>query len=440
MPRARAARAIAAVIGNGVTLDEALERAGGQLAGRDRALLREIAFGVCRRYFELDALLAQLMERPLKSRDADVRALLLVGLYQLRHMRVPDHAAINETVAASRELGKPWARGLVNAVLRAYQARADGLDAALSPAQRAAHPAWLLRALERAWPEQLPDILAANNAAPPMTLRVNVARTDREAWLASARAAGIAARPCAFAADGVVLAEALDVTQLPGFGEGLVSVQDEGAQLAAGLLGGADGERILDACAAPGGKACHLLERHPGVTLLALDASAARLERVRQNLQRLQLHATLVCGDAADAGAWWDGRPFDRILVDAPCSGTGVIRRHPDIHILRSAAQVTEAAALQLAILRGLWPCLKPGGTLLYSTCSVLPEENEATVAAFLAATRDAQEEPLDSGCGLARSHGRQLLPTVSEHDGFFYARLRKLGTPSPPPERRQPA
>lgn len=431
MPRARAARAIAAVIGNGMTLDEALERATGPLEGRDRALAREIGFGVCRRYFELDALLAQLMERPLKSRDADVRALLLVGLYQLRHMRVPDHAAVSETVAASKPLGKPWARGLVNAVLRAYQARVDQLDAALTTAQRAAHPPWLLQALERAWPEQLGDILAADNAVPPMTLRVNAARTTREAWLATAREAGIEARACAFAADGVVLAEPLDVAQLPGFAEGLVSVQDEGAQLAAALLGCADGERILDACAAPGGKACHLLERHPGIALVALDSSAPRLERVQQNLQRLQLEATLACGDAADPGAWWDGRPFDRILVDAPCSGTGVIRRHPDIRILRTAAQIREAAALQLAILRGLWQCLKPGGTLLYSTCSVLPQENEATIAAFLAATPQAREERLDIDCGIARSHGRQLLPTVGEHDGFFYARLRKPGASS---------
>ena len=434
MPRTRAARAIAAVIGNGITLDEALDRSTGPLTGRDRALAREIAFGVCRRYFELDALLAQLMERPLKSRDADVRALLLVGLYQLRHMRVPDHAAVSETVAASKQLNKPWARGLVNAVLRAYQARVEQLDAALTPAQRAAHPPWLVQALERAWPEQLADILAANNAAPPMTLRVNAARTTREAWLATAREAGIEARACAFAADGVVLAEPLDVTQLPGFAEGLVSVQDEGAQLAAPLLDGNDGERILDACAAPGGKACHLLERHAGITLVALDSSAPRLERVRQNLQRLQLEATLACGDAADPDAWWDGSPFDRILVDAPCSGTGVIRRHPDIRILRTAAQIKEAAALQLAILRGLWQCLKPGGTLLYSTCSVLPQENEATIAAFLAATPDAQEELLDIDCGIARSHGRQLLPTVSEHDGFYYARLRKPGASSSTP------
>ncbi len=208
MPRTRAARAIAAVIGNGITLDEALDRSTGPLTGRDRALAREIAFGVCRRYFELDALLAQLMERPLKSRDADVRALLLVGLYQLRHMRVPDHAAVSETVAASKQLDKPWARGLVNAVLRAYQARVEQLDAALTPAQRVAHPPWLVQALERAWPAQLADILAANNAAPPMTLRVNAARTTREAWLATAREAGIEARACAFAADGVVLAEA----------------------------------------------------------------------------------------------------------------------------------------------------------------------------------------------------------------------------------------
>lgn len=428
MPRAQAARAVAAVTGRGITLDEALLQTTGKLQGRDRALAREMAFGVCRRYFELDALLKQLLQRPLKARDEDVRALLLVGLYQLRHMRVPDHAAVSATVAASVELGKPWARGLTNAVLRACQARGAELWEKLDAAQRVAHPRWLLRALEQAWPAQLDELLAANNASPPMTLRVNAARTTRAAWLAQADASGVAARPCRWSPDGAVLAQPMDVALLPGFTAGLVSVQDEGAQLAAALLECAAGERVLDACAAPGGKACHLLEMHPDLALFALDNSPQRLERVQQNLTRLGLAATLLCADAADPAAWWDGRFFDRILVDAPCSGTGVIRRHPDIRILRNREQVREAAAVQRAMLRGLWQCLRPGGTLLYVTCSVLPEENEHTVAAFLAETPDAREVPLTVDWGIPCTHGRQLLPSVQEHDGFFYARLCRTG------------
>ncbi len=428
MPRVRAARAIAAVITGESTLDEALERHAARLEGRDRALAREIAFGVCRRYFELDALLAQLLQRPLKARDADLRALLLAGLYQLRHLRVPDHAAVSESVAACVTLGKGWARGLVNAVLRAHQARRAELEARLDEAERLAHPRWLIDALRADWPADWEAIVAANNAAPPLTLRVNAARTSRAQWLAEAEAVGIVAHPCALAEDGVTLAEASEVARIPGFADGLVSVQDEGAQLAATLLGCGGGQRVLDACAAPGGKACHLLERHPALRLGALDASAARLERVRQNLARLALEATLLHGDAADPAAWWDGEPFAHILVDAPCSGTGVIRRHPDIRILRDAKQVAAAAALQRHILRGLWPCLATGGRLLYATCSVLACENEGAIADFLAATPDAREIDTGVSWGQARAHGRQLLPTADRHDGFYYALLVKDG------------
>ncbi|HNC70169.1 MAG TPA: 16S rRNA (cytosine(967)-C(5))-methyltransferase RsmB, partial [Pseudomonadales bacterium] len=423
-----AARAIATVIATNSTLDEALERLAGALEGRERALAREIAFGVCRRYFELDALLAQLLTRPLKTRDADLQALLLAGLYQLRHMRVPDHAAVSATVAASTTLGKGWARGLVNAVLRAHQARRSELEARLDDAQQLAHPRWLIDALREDWPNGWMDIVAASNATPPLTLRVNAARSTRAQWLTGAAAAGVAAHAGTIADDAVMLAHASDVARIPGFVEGIVSVQDEGAQLAATLLHCGSDQRVLDACAAPGGKACHLLERHPTLRLVALDASATRLERVRQNLTRLQLAAVLLHGDAANPTSWWDGEPFQHILVDAPCSGTGVIRRHPDIRILRNPQQVAAAATLQREILRGLWPCLAPGGSLLYTTCSVLASENEQTIAHFLAATPDASEVELDVPWGCARPHGRQLLPTIDRHDGFYYVLLRKAG------------
>jgi len=416
------------VIATNSTREEALGRFTGALEGRERALAREIAFGVCRHFFELDALLAQLLARPLKARDADLRALLLAGLYQLRHMRVPDHAAVSATVAASTTIGKGWARGLVNAVLRAHQAQRSELEARLDDAQQLAHPRWLIDALREDWPREWTDIVAASNATPPLTLRVNAARCTRAQWLTSAAAAGVAAHAGTIADDAVVLAQASDVARIPGFAEGIVSVQDEGAQLAATLLRCGSGQRVLDACAAPGGKACHLLERYPTLRLVALDASAARLERVRQNLTRLQLAAALLHGDAANPATWWDGEPFQHILVDAPCSGTGVIRRHPDIRILRNPQQVVAAAMLQREILRGLWPCLAPGGSLLYTTCSVLASENEHAIAHFLDATPDASEVELDVPWGCARRHGRQLLPTIDRHDGFYYALLRKAG------------
>jgi len=425
-PRARAARAISGVTGKQLSLDRALDDAMGSLQGRDRALVREMAYGVCRRYFELDAILAQLLDKPLKQRDGDIHALLLTGLYQMRYMRVPDHAAVAETVSACKQLGKPWARGLINAVLRGYQSRPDQLLATLGPAERAAHPAWLFEALERNWPTQLGSMLEANNTAPPMTLRVNSARISREEWLLRAHAEGIEAEPCKLACHGVVLAQALDVGLVPGFAEGLVSVQDEGAQLCAELLACNPHDRVLDSCAAPGGKSCHLLEQYPAIDLLALDNSAERLQRVAQNLARLQLAAGVMTGDASKPSQWWDGRPFDRILVDAPCSGTGVIRRHPDIKLLRTPQQVQEAAGLQQSILAGAWHCLKPGGLLLYCTCSVMPEENEHSIAAFLQRNPDASEDVLDASWGLRREHGRQLLPGAGAHDGFFYARLRK--------------
>jgi len=424
--RLLAARALVPVLRGDATLDDALRLAAGKLEGRERAFLRELAYGVCRRYDELDGLLAGLLARPMKAADADVRALLLIGIYQLRYLRVPDHAALSETVGACHGLRKPWARGLVNAVLRGYLARREELESRLSTAARLAHPQWLLDAITAAWPGEAASIIEAGNTAGPLSLRVNRSRTDRESWLAKARATGLEGEPSALSADGVVLGRAVDVETLPGFREGDVSVQDEAAQLAAMLLAAEPGQRVLDACAAPGGKACHLLEREPTLQVLALDPAPGRLARVAENLQRIGLHAQLREGDATHPDHWWDGVPFDRILVDAPCSGTGVIRRHPDIKVLRTATQVAESARLQARILEALWPLLGPAGVLLYSTCSILPEENEALVAAFLARTPTAEVWPFDVAWGHARPCGRQLLPGEGSHDGFYYARLRR--------------
>ena len=424
--RAAAAQALAPVLSGDATLDEGLRRAAEKLVPRERALLRELCFGVCRRYQELDGLLGPLLAKPLKARDADVRALLLLGMYQLRCMRVPDHAAVAETVNACAALQKPWARGLVNAVLRSYQSRTPELEAGMRSWQRVSHPAWLVDALSQAWPQDIDTLLAANNAPGPLTLRVNLARGSRESWLARAAAAGLDARPGALAPEAVVLGQAVDVQEIPGFAEGEVSVQDEAAQLAAGFLDPQPGERILDACAAPGGKTGHLLERCSEMDLLALDAQPKRLERVRDNLERLKLQARLLEGDARHPTQWWDGSAFDAILVDAPCSGTGVIRRHPDIKLLRRPAQVREANTLQAEILDAVWPLLRPGGRLLYATCSVLPAENENTIEAFLARTPDARVKPLPLEQGKHLPHGLQLLPAIGGHDGFYYALLQK--------------
>jgi 16S rRNA (cytosine967-C5)-methyltransferase len=424
--RTTAARVLAPVLLGEYTLDEGLRRAAAKTEPRERALLRELCFGVCRHYQELDGLLVPLLSKPLKARDTDVRALLLIGLYQLRCMRVPDHAAVDQTVSACAPLHKTWARGLVNAVLRAYQSRTAELEAGLKRWQRVSHPAWLVDALTAAWPRDIEAILAANNVPGPLTLRVNATRGSRDAWLARAAAAGLDAQPGALAPDAVVLTRAVDVNEIPGFAEGEVSVQDEAAQLSARLLDPQPGERILDACAAPGGKTGHLLERCSNIDLLALDAQPQRLERVRDNLARLRLHATLREGDACEPQAWWDGKAFDAVLVDAPCSGTGVMRRHPDIKLLRRPAQIREASALQARILDALWPLLRPGGRMLYATCSVLPAENEDTIAAFVERTPGARVTPIELPCDTHLPHGLQLLPAIGGHDGFYYALLQK--------------
>ncbi len=390
----------------------------------DRALLQELAFGTLRFHPRLERQLAGLMQKPLKARDADVQALLLLGLYQLGHMRIPPHAAVSETVEAASALGKPWAKGLINGVLRNF------LRQAPVPAQdevaRYAHPAWLIGKLRKAWPQDWEAILEANNDRPPMTLRVNAQRTSRADYLARLAAQGIAAVAADHAPEAVVLTEPMDARALPGFAEGAVSVQDAAAQLAAGLMDLRPGQRVLDACAAPGGKTCHMLELQPDLAMVAVDQEASRLERVTENLRRLQLAATLVCADAGAPARWWDGQPFDRILLDAPCSATGVIRRHPDIKALRRPDDIPALAQTQHAMLEALWPLLQRGGRLVYATCSVLPQENAAQIERFLAEHADAEAIPIETAWGRAAGVGRQVLPGESGMDGFFYACLRR--------------
>jgi 16S rRNA (cytosine967-C5)-methyltransferase len=403
-----------------------------QLSGiedqRDRALAQELSYGTLRYYPRLNALLDHLLEKPLKSRDRDVMALLLIGCYQLLYLRVADHAAVNETAGAAKVLGKRWAVGLVNGVLRRLQREQTHLLARLETREEAhyAMPGWLLSALRERWPENWQQQCTELNARPPMTLRVNLSRVSREAYLGQLDEAGIEAGVHPMVASGVDLAIPLDVESLPGFNSGDVSVQDAAAQLAAGLLDLAPGQQVLDACAAPGGKSGHLLETQPGIRLTAMDLDADRLQRVEENLARLGMQAELVVGDAAEPSGEWSTRRYQRILLDVPCSATGVIRRHPDIKLLRRESDIAELARLQRRILKHIWPLLEPGGLMLYATCSLLAAENEHQLDWFLVEQPDARERPIGATWGEARSVGRQIAPGESGMDGFYYALLEK--------------
>jgi 16S rRNA (cytosine967-C5)-methyltransferase len=428
------ARATAAVVVRGVacgrSLSDMLSEQLGRLSPDQRPLAQELSFGALRWYTRLQVLLAGLLERPLKARNGDLQALLLIGLYQLQYTSIPAHAAVAETVEAVRCLGKAWACSLVNGVLRrflrerpAWQARADACPEGLYST-----PSWLMERLRQAWPGRWEAILAASNDRPPMTLRVNRLKVDQEDYVRQLRDAGLAARALSDSETGVQLESAVPVDRLPGFAEGLASVQDAGAQLAAGLLDARPGQWVLDACAAPGGKTCHILELQPDLAgLAAVDLDTGRLQQVRENLDRLGLSADLSVGDAAEPSGPWGARIYDRILLDAPCTATGVIRRHPDIRVLRRDEDVPALAARQSRMLAALWPLLRQGGILLYATCSLMPEENERQVQRFLSLATDARERPIRADWGHARAVGRQTLPGERGMDGFYYACIEKV-------------
>ncbi|QOQ74466.1 16S rRNA (cytosine(967)-C(5))-methyltransferase RsmB [Pseudomonas poae] len=429
-PRLAAAKALAAVLNGKASLNSSLPTQLDKVEDRDRGFTQDLAFGTARWQPRLSALAAKLLQKPFKAADADVEALLLVGLYQLLYTRVPAHAAIGETVGCADKLKKPWAKALLNAVLRRAQRESEALLAEMEhdPVVRTAQPRWLQKSLKAFWPEQWEAICAANNAHPPMILRVNRRHHSRDAYLQLLTEAGINATPCVYSVDGIVLEAATDVRALPGFAEGWISVQDEAAQLAADLLDLAPGQRVLDACCAPGGKTCHILEVEKDLAgVVAVDLEAKRLVRVRENLARLGLSAELIAADGRDTATWWDGKPFQRILLDAPCSATGVIRRHPDIKLTRQPDDIAALAVLQGELLDALWPTLEVGGILLYATCSTLPTENTEVIEAFLARTSGARELDLATTAGIKQPHGRQLLAQEGGHDGFYYAKLIKI-------------
>ncbi|MBY5994197.1 16S rRNA (cytosine(967)-C(5))-methyltransferase RsmB [Ferrimonas balearica] len=426
--RALAASVIIQVIDQGHSLSQALPKAQTKLTdSRDKALLAEIAYGVMRQLPQLDTQVRRCLQKPLSGKKRIIHGLLLAGLYQLKHTRVAPHAVVAESVNACREIGAPGMTGLVNGVLRALDRDLDALKAEQfdAPALHHRHPGWFVRRLQAAYPAQWEAILEANNQQPPLWLRNNVLQQSRDAYLAQLAEAGIEA-VAGDEPESLRLLKGCDVTTLPGFAAGAVSVQDLSAQSSARLLAPQAGERVLDACAAPGGKTCHLLELQPQMAqLVAMDVDPSRLTRVRQNLDRLSLEATLVQGDGAELYSWWDGEAFDRILLDAPCSATGVIRRNPDSKWLRRDEDIDQLAQLQRRILAACWRALKPGGTLVYATCSVLPDENVEQIQAFLKENPDAMLDPILEGEDETRP-GWQLLPTPEGGDGFYYARLVK--------------
>lgn len=427
-PRLAAVRVIARVVDEGRSLSSALEETLHQVEPRERPLTQELCYGVMRFYPRLEGLSQQLMDKPLKAKEREVAYLILLGLYQLFYMQVPAHAAVNETVNTLKPLKREWARGLLNAILRRAQREQEQLQQLIESDERLhfAHPDWLLHRLQQAWPQQWQVIAEANNQRPPMVLRVNRRQGNRDTYLVQLQAADIEATPTPHAEDGLILGRPVDVGQLPGFANGSVSVQDTAAQLAAQLLDAQSGEYVLDACAAPGGKTAHILERQADIRLDALDVDEQRLQRVYDNLQRLGLQARVIAGDATQTETWWSGEQYDRILLDAPCSATGVIRRHPDIKLLRRDSDIATLIELQGQILRALWQTLKPGGTLLYATCSILPEENSQQVTAFLQTTADASEINIEASWGVACEAGRQVITGSDNMDGFYYALLQK--------------
>jgi len=390
-----------------------------------RPQLQALCYGTCRWFHRLDDELQGRMKKPLKNHDRGVHHLMLVALFQLRFSQQAAYAVLNETVEACRAMDKPHLTGLVNGVLRS--AEREGAPAAVKDTSRYSHSGWMVEKLRHNWPDDWQAIVDANNTQAPMTLRVNALRFSRDEYLQQLLDAGIDASVTRFAPHGIQLARPVPVDALPWFAEGAVSVQDEAAQLCTTLLDLAPGQRILDACAAPGGKTCAILESCPqAAEVVAIDESAQRLPRVQENLDRLDLHASLLQADAANIDQWWDHQPFDRILLDVPCSASGVIRRHPDIKLLRRESDVVPLAQIQLALLTAMWRILQPGGRLVYATCSVFPQENHRIVQRFCKQQTDAELITSEALWGRTMPAGRQLLPLNNGHDGFFYAVLEK--------------
>lgn len=394
-----------------------------QVATKDRALFHELVLGTLRQWYGLKALTLPLLTKPLDN--PAIESCLYVGLYQILCTRIAAHAALSETVTACKQLGFPAMSGVVNAILR----RATRETAEFQQTLNQAHglPSWLYKRLKKDWPEQVSELCSALKQTSAITLRVNQRKIGRDAYLAKLQAAGIQAEACQIAEAGIVLQQSVQIPELVGFEQGWFSVQDQHAQLCASLLPNLNGKIVVDACAAPGGKTAHLLEKFQPAHLIALDQDAKRLLRVQENLERLQLNSDKVQILAADATTWTASEPVDCIVLDAPCSAIGVLRRHPDIRLLRQSTDIVETVALQKQILQQMWSQLKVGGTLLYITCSILKAENEQQMQNFFAEHANAREIKIEADWGIAQVHGRQLLPITAQGDGFYYCRIEKV-------------
>ncbi|EMB4326732.1 16S rRNA (cytosine(967)-C(5))-methyltransferase RsmB [Pluralibacter gergoviae] len=421
--RSLVAQSVEQVVEQGQSLSSVLPVMQKKVAEKDRALLQELSFGVLRTLPQLEWLINKLMSRPMTGKQRTVHYLIMVGFYQLLYTRIPPHAALAETVEGAVAIKRPQLKGLINGVLRQFQRQQEELLAEFAGTEkRFLHPEWLVKRLKKAYPQQWQQILEANNQRPPMWLRVNRNHHSRDEWLALLEAAGMTGAVHPDYPDAVRLDAPAPVQALPGFAEGWVTVQDASAQGCMRFLQPKNGEAILDLCAAPGGKTTHILEVAPEAAVLAVDVDEQRLSRVYDNLKRLGMKAEVKQGDGRTPAQWCGEKQFDRILLDAPCSATGVIRRHPDIKWLRRDRDISELVRLQGEILDAIWPHLKPGGTLVYATCSVLPEENSQQIAAFLQRTADARL----GQTGTPEKPGQQNLPDAAEGDGFFYATLIK--------------
>ena len=430
--RAEAAKAVNAVVAQGRSLDAVLGELDEQINPADRPLLKMLCYGTLRHHFRLRADLRKLLERPLKARDSVIESLLAIGIFQLIDTRIPDHAAVSMTVEAARLLRRPKYAGLINAVLRNFLRQDIGRQEAGDDESRFNHPAWFIDALRADWPDDWQQILEANNDRAPMWLRVNQNRTTTADYLDRLAQVDDGHGMLSGFIHAIRLAKPVPVAELPGFADGDVSVQDAAAQIAAPWLLMGGGSRILDACAAPGGKTGHLLElASPDSVLTAIELDPERLASIHENLERLRLDATVLAADASKPKEWWDGQPFDRILLDAPCSASGVIRRHPDIKLLRRASDIEALAGLQTRLLDALWPLLAPSGRLLYVTCSVLAAENDAIVGDFLARHSDAREDRVLPNYNIRdlmveKTCGVQVMPGSQGLDGFYFACLER--------------
>lgn len=407
----------------GQSLSGILHQQLNDIPDRDRALFHELVLGTLRQWFALKAITLPLLTKPLNNET--VESCLYLGLYQVLCTRIPAHAAISETVTATKQLGFHALSGIVNAILRRATRETDAFQSQLQQAHGL--PSWLYKRLKRDWPAQLNDLCQQLKHTAPLTLRINQRQIGRDAYLLKLQAQSIQARACAWSDVGIVIEQSVQITELPGYQQGWFSVQDEHAQLCASLLHDLDQKIVLDACAAPGGKTAHLLEAFKPEQLIALDHDAKRLLRVSENISRLQLDASRLEILAADATTWQAPDALDCIVLDAPCSAIGVLRRHPDIRLLRQSTDIAQTVALQQQILKNLWPQLKVGGTLLYITCSILKPENEQQMQAFFAEHANASELKIEADWGIEQAYGRQLLPTSGQGDGFYYCRIKKI-------------